>query len=80
MLAENQPDKRATDALIFQGVDGLTLRGVEVDWDRDKAEPKWRSALVLRNVSNLVLQDFRGQAAQSDGSVPAILKENVTER
>jgi hypothetical protein len=80
MLAENQPDKRATDALIFQGIDGLTLRGVEVDWDRDNPEPKWSNALVLRDISNLVLQDFRGQAAQPDGPLPAILKENVTER
>ena len=80
MLAENQPDKRATDALVFQGIDGLTLRGVEVDWDREKPEPKWGSALALRDISNLVLQDFRGQAARPDGPLPAILKQNVTER
>ena len=40
MLAENLPDKRATDALVFQEIDGLTLRNVEVTWDRDTPEPK----------------------------------------
>ncbi len=80
MLAEDQPDKRATHALVFQGIDGLILRGVEVDWDREKPEPKWGSALVLRDISDLVLQDFHGQPAQQGGSVPAILRENVTDR
>jgi len=80
MLPENRPDKRATDALVFEGIDGLTLRGVEVDWDREEPEPKWGSALVLRDVSNLVLQDFRGQAARPDGPLPAIRRERVTER
>ena len=79
MLAENKPDKRATHALIFQGIDGLTLRGVEVGWDRETPEPNWGSALVLRDISNLVLQDFHGQAAVPSG-LPALAKENVTER
>ncbi len=78
MLAENQPDKRATDALVFQGIDGLTLREVEVDWDREKPEPQWGSALVLRDISNLVLQGFRGQAARPNGSLAAVVEENVT--
>jgi len=78
MLAENLPDKRATHALVFQDIEGLTLRGVAVSWDREKPELKWGSALVLRNISNLVLQDFQGHAAVRD--TPAILRENVTER
>ncbi len=80
MLAENQPDKRATHALVFQGIDGLTLRNVEVTWDRNNSEPKWGSALVLRDVSDLVLQDFHGQAARLDAALPAILKDNVALR
>ncbi len=78
MLAENLPDKRATHALVFQGVEGLTLRDVVVSWDREKPEPKWGSALVLREVSDLTLQDFQGQAAAQ--AAPAILRENVTVR
>jgi len=34
---------------------GLTLRVVEVDWDREQPEPKWGSALILRDLANLVL-------------------------
>jgi hypothetical protein len=78
MLAENLPDKRATHALVFQDIEGLTLRGVTVSWDREKPEPKWGSALMLRNVSDLTLQDFQGQAAAPE--TPAILKEDVTVR
>ncbi len=78
MLAEDRPDKRTTDALVFQQIDGLTLRNVEVEWDRTNPEPGWRSALVLREVSDLRLQDFLGQAARADGPFPALLKDNVT--
>lgn len=80
MLAENRPDKRATHALVFQGIDGLTLRDVEVDWDREQPEPKWGHALVLRDISNLVLRDVRALPAPLDPASPAVLKENVTER
>lgn len=78
MLAEDRPDKRATDALVFRGIDGLTLQQVAVEWDREKPEPRWASALVLRDVSNLVLEGFRGPAARPEGSVPPIVEENVT--
>jgi hypothetical protein len=80
MLAENLPDKRASDALVFQAIDHLTLRNVEVDWDQDRLEPKWGSALVLRDITNLVLQDFRGQAAHPNGTLPAVRRENVSEQ
>ncbi len=80
MLAEDTPDKRATHALVFQGIDGLTLQGIEVAWDRAKPEPKWGSALVLRDISNLTLQGFNGEAAQSGGPAPAIVRENVIDR
>ncbi|MHB1034041.1 MAG: glycoside hydrolase family 28 protein [Pirellulales bacterium] len=79
MLAENAPDKRATDALVFQGIDGLALRNVEVAWDREKPEPNWGSALVLRDVSNLLLRDFHGEASRPGGPVPAVRRQNVTD-
>jgi hypothetical protein len=78
MLAENLPDKRATDALVFQAIDRLTLRSVEVIWDRTAPEPKWASALALRDITGLVLEDFRGEAAWPEGPVPAIRREGVT--
>jgi hypothetical protein len=78
MLPEDLPDKRATAGLIFQKIDGLALRNVEIEWNRERPEPKWANALVLQDVSNLVLEDFRGEAGQTNGSVPAIEEENVT--
>jgi hypothetical protein len=80
MLPENLPDKRATDALVFEAIDGLTLRAVEVVWDQEQRETKWGSALVLRDITNLELQNFRGEAAYPGGPAPAIRKERVLDR
>jgi hypothetical protein len=75
MLAEQRPDTRATHALVFERVEGLTLRNVEVEWDRENPEPGWQSALVLRDVEGLVLEGFRGEAGRS--GFPALVKERV---
>lgn len=80
MLPEDCPDKRATAAMIFERVDGLTLRNLEVKWDRQQPEPKWTSALVLRDISNLVLEKFHGQPAHTNGSVAAIIEKDVSRR
>jgi hypothetical protein len=76
MLPEERPDKRATHALVFEKIDSVTLRNIEVDWDRENPEPSWGSALVLRNVSGLVMEGFRGQAGAA--GKPLIIEENVT--
>src|SRR6185436_19488416 len=65
MLAENKPDKRATHALVFERVKGLKLDQVEVVWDRANPEPKWQSALVLRDIEGLDFQSFQGEAARA---------------
>ena len=75
MLAENKPDKRATHGLVFERVRGLTLRDVEVEWDREKPEPAWQSALVVRDVEGLTLEGFRGEAGRS--GLPPVVKERV---
>lgn len=75
MLPENKPDKRATHGLVFERVKRLTLRNVEVEWDQEAPEPGWQSALVLRDVEDLVLEGFKGGAAR-DG-LPAVLRERV---
>ena len=53
---------------------------MEVTWDRDSPQPKWGSALVLRDISNLTIEGFRGEAARGEGSAPIIVEENVTRR
>src|SRR5690606_13203892 len=52
MNPENAKDKRASDALSIQGVKGLMIRDMAVRWSEDKTEEGWKSALVLRNVSD----------------------------
>jgi hypothetical protein len=79
MLPENRPDKRATHAMVFERVQGLTLRDIDVEWDQEAPEPKWRSALVLRDLTDLSMEGFRGQAASRDAAVPAIVRERVSD-
>lgn len=79
MLPENKPDLRATHALVVEHVKDLTLRDIEVDWDRDSPQPTWGSALVLRDVNGLQLSEFYGSAGRDDAHVPAIQKEQVKE-
>ncbi len=75
MVAENKPDKRATHALVFERVKGLKLDHVEVVWDRENPEPKWESALVLRDIEGLDLQSFKGEAGKT--GIEAVVKERV---
>ena len=75
MLPENKPDKRATHAFVFERVKNLKLAQVEVVWDRENPEPKWESALVLRDIEGLDLQSFQGEAGRI--GVAAVVKERV---
>jgi len=77
MLAENRPDKRATHAMVIERVQGLTLRDVTVEWDDAAPEPAWGSALVLSDIADLLMSDFRGRPGSRDAAVPAIRKERV---
>jgi Glycosyl hydrolases family 28 len=80
MLPEERPDKRATHAIVIERVDGLTLRNIDVNWDERSPEPAWGSALVLRDVSRLILDGFRGRAGSRDPGTPAIIKQRVNEQ
>ena len=75
MAPEEVPDKRATHALLFERVRGLILRDVEVVWDRERPEPGWRSALVLRDVEGLTLEGFVGEAGAPGH--PPVVQERV---
>jgi len=79
MLPENRPDKRATHALVLERIEGLRLRDVAVDWDEQAPEPSWGSALLMRDVSGLLMEGFRGRAGSRDPAVPAIHRERVQE-
>jgi hypothetical protein len=76
MLPENKPDKRATDAIRIEGVRGLAIRNVSLDWDTTQPEPAWRCALVLRDVTGLELTNFRGTSG--GGGASAVVTERVS--
>jgi hypothetical protein len=79
MLPENKPDKRASHAMVLERIDGLRLEDVAVEWDDAAPEPGWGSALVMRDVTRLVMNGFRGRAGSSDRGAPAIIRERVQE-
>lgn len=79
MTPENAKDKRSSHALKIEGVRGLKIRDLSVEWDEESPEPKWESALALINVRDFVIDSFSGRQGLKRGNAPAILMENVAE-
>lgn len=51
-----------------------------MDWDEHAPEGGWGSALVLRDISRLILDGFRGRAGSRDPGAPAMVKLRVKQR
>jgi hypothetical protein len=79
MLPEDLKDKRSTHALHVQGVEGLQVHAVSVKWADEESEPKWQSALVLKNVSDFVIDSFSGRQGLKNGEDAAIVLDNATD-
>jgi hypothetical protein len=77
MQEEDYVDKRATDAIRAQGVDGLKLRNVSVKWAEDKTEPKWASAASFRDASGLELDNFASRQGLRNSPHPTLVFDNV---
>jgi hypothetical protein len=76
MLAENAPDKRADDALFIESASGVRVRDLSVRWSEEETEPKWRSALVLRKVSDFEVDGYKGrQGLQGSDAAPILLED-----
>jgi hypothetical protein len=76
MLPENAPDKRADDALLIESARELRVRDLSVRWAEEESEPKWRSALVLRGVSDFDVDGFKGrQGLRSSDAAPILLED-----
>ncbi len=73
---EATPDKRASHGLVVEGVDRLRVRDLELRWAEGPGEPKWQSALVVRNSADVELTGFTGSAAPGTG-LPAVVMEDV---
>lgn len=79
MDVEDAKDKRSSDAIRIDAVRGLKLREVSVEWNEKESEPAWRSALVLKNVSDFVVDSFSGRQGLKEKDVPALLIENSSD-
>jgi hypothetical protein len=73
---EATPDKRASHGLVVEGVDRLRVHDLDLRWAEGPGEPKWRSALVVRDSADVELTGFAGSAAPGTG-LPAVVMEDV---
>jgi hypothetical protein len=76
MNPESTPDKRATHALVAEGVEGLRIRDLEVSWASEPG-PRWESAVVVRRARDVELTGFVGTSAPTAPAAPAVLMEDV---
>jgi hypothetical protein len=79
MTPENAKDKRASDGLRIERVTGLKIRDLSINWREDETEGNWQSALVLKDISDFVIDSFSGRQGLKHGSFPAIRLENATD-
>lgn len=79
MDIEDYQDKRATHSLEFEYVDGLKIRDYSVEWREDQTEPRWQSALVLKDVKDFVIDSFEGRQGLRGSNDPTILIENSSD-
>jgi hypothetical protein len=79
MLQENTADRRVSHALEVQGVKGLKIRDFSLQWDEEKPEPKWQSAISMKDVREFEIEGFHGRQGLKGGSAPAILLEDTAD-
>ncbi len=79
MMPENAKDKRASHALMIDGVKGLRIRDLSVNWSEEETEEKWESALVLKNVNDFQIDGFSGRQGLINRNPPAIRFSNVSD-
>jgi hypothetical protein len=77
MAPESTPDKRATHALVAEGVDRLRIHDLEVRWAGDDPGPRWQSAVVVRKGRDVLLSGFVGRSAPGTAELPAVVLEDV---
>jgi polygalacturonase len=79
MNPEDKPDKRATDAFQIESVKQLNIKNLTVRWNEKETEKKWGSALVLNNVSGVLIDSFTGRQGLVPGESPAVVLNNVSD-
>ena len=72
-------DKRATDAMRIENVNGLQLRDVSVEWNEKETEPAWQSALILKNIQDFTVDTFSGRHGLMEKDLPSIVVDNCVD-
>jgi Glycosyl hydrolases family 28 len=75
LVPEGTPDQRTSHGLVFERIDGLVLRNVDIDWDTTAPQPTWQSALVLRDIDGLQMTEVFTSGTRK--GVPAVVKQRV---
>lgn len=71
------PYDESVHALTFQNARNLTVKGVEVFWEKPALD-RWKSAISFENIDGLELNGFAGRQAWPDQDTPAVALDNVT--
>lgn len=77
--AESQPDKRATYGMIAEQVKGLKMNDIDIRFDTTTTEQKWESALLLKEVHQLILSNFTGRHSAVNQQAPLVEMQQVTD-
>jgi hypothetical protein len=63
----------------LEHVRNLRVRDLSVRWSQDPIEPKWQSAVVLRRVSDFVVDGFAGRQGLAAAPTPAIVLDQAVQ-
>lgn len=77
MHPEEAIDKRARNAFLLDGVDGLKLKDCSVVWDDTNVPEEWESAFFFRNINHLEIENLNAPQAPNK-RLDAIRTENIT--
>ena len=79
MNPEDAKDKRVSDAMVFQNVNGLKINELTVKWNETETEPSWKSALVIKEVNDFEIKSFTGRQGLKNSNLPAIRLDNISD-
>ena len=79
MQPEDAKDKRVSDAMTFDNVNGLKIYDLTVKWNEVETEPSWKSALALKNVNDFEIRSFSGRQGLKNSAIPTISLDTISE-
>lgn len=77
MHPEDAIDKRARNAFLFEGINGLKIESCSVVWDETNVPEEWESAFFFRNINELEIENLSAPQAPNK-RFDAIRTENIT--